>query len=98
VLTSGAVILAMSFGRACIAPATGCIQDVLDERGAFLYDPERPGALRDAIARALGCRDRLREMGAYNLERAREWGWDRVARETAHVYDEALRNPPRQAP
>ena len=38
ILTSGAVILAMSFGRACIAPKVGCIPDVLDENGAFLYE------------------------------------------------------------
>ncbi|WP_242482112.1 glycosyltransferase, partial [Trichormus variabilis] len=30
ILTSGAVMLAMSFGRACIAPRKGCIAEVLD--------------------------------------------------------------------
>lgn len=90
ILTSGAVILAMSFGRACIAPALGCIPDVLDERGAFLYDPRQPDGLRAAMEQAIQDRARLKAMGAHNRERAEEWGWDRIARETVAVYAAAL--------
>jgi glycosyltransferase involved in cell wall biosynthesis len=35
VLTSGAAVLAMSFGKPCIAPRTGCVTDILKEEGAF---------------------------------------------------------------
>jgi glycosyltransferase involved in cell wall biosynthesis len=91
ILTSGAVILAMSFGRACIAPAIGCIVDVLDEHGAILYDPDRPDGLRQALASAMTDGQRLQEMGAYNLQRARVWSWDGIAQQTAEVYREALR-------
>jgi len=45
ILTSGAVILAMSFGRACVAPRLGCIQDVLDDKGAFIYEPSNKAGL-----------------------------------------------------
>jgi glycosyltransferase involved in cell wall biosynthesis len=90
VLTSGAVILAMSFGRACIAPAMGCISDVLDERGAFLYDPGASDGLREAMKQAVRARARLNEMGEHNRKRAEEWGWDRIARATARVYADAL--------
>lgn len=85
-LTSGAVVLAMSFGKACIAARVGCIPDMIDDRGAFLFDPGRPEALRQALAAAHAARDRLPEMGQRNLERAREWSWERIARETAAVY------------
>jgi glycosyltransferase involved in cell wall biosynthesis len=91
ILTSGAVILAMSVGRACIAPAIGCIVDVLDEHGAILYDPDRPDGLRQALASAMTDGQRLQEMGAYNLQRARVWSWDGIAQQTAEVYREALR-------
>jgi glycosyltransferase involved in cell wall biosynthesis/O-antigen/teichoic acid export membrane protein len=89
ILTSGAVILAMSFGRACIAPGIGCIRDVLDERGAFLYDPSESDGLLKALERAVDGRERLREMGAHNLAEAEKWGWEGIARQTASLYDAA---------
>lgn len=92
-LTSGAVILAMSFGRACIAPALGCIPDVLDERGAFVYDPMLPDGLRNAMELAIQDRARLSEMGEYNRRRAEQWSWDRVAKKTADIYAQSLRSP-----
>jgi glycosyltransferase involved in cell wall biosynthesis len=92
-LTSGAIVLAMSFGRACIAPAMGCIPELLDGRGAFLYYPADPYGLGTAIGRALSSRHRLREMGTHNLRRTDQWGWDAVARETAVVYTSVLGRP-----
>lgn len=90
VLTSGAVVLAMSFGKACIAAKIGCIPDMLDDAGAILYDPDRSDGLREALKQALAAPDRLARMGEHNAERAREWGWDRVARETDEVYRQAI--------
>lgn len=90
ILTSGAVILAMSFGRACVASSLGCIPDVVAEGGAILYDPTRAEGLRDALAQAVEQRSELARMGLRNLERAREWGWDAIARRTAEVYREAV--------
>lgn len=90
VLTSGAVVLAMSFGRACIAPSIGCIPEMLDERGAFLYNPDDPEGLSGALNRAVLNQKSLASMGEHNLERAAEWSWDKVAGETAQVYRSAM--------
>ncbi len=90
ILTSGAVILAMSFGKACIAPLIGAIPDVLDDQGAILYHPDRDGGLRNSLCQAFVRHEELEGMGCHNLSRAREWGWDRVAAATAAVYREAL--------
>ena len=90
ILTSGAVVLAMSFGKACIAPRLGCIPDVLGPEGAFLYDPDDRGGLAAALRQAREQRGRLGEMGAHNLKKAREWGWDRIARETMDHYRAVL--------
>jgi glycosyltransferase involved in cell wall biosynthesis len=87
VLTSGAVILAMSFGKPCIAVRRGCIGEVLDQGGAFLYDADDPHGLRDCLlaARDAG-RDRLQEMGAHNRAIAERWDWKSIARATLDVY------------
>lgn len=89
-LTSGAVILAMSFGRACIAPRMGALEDTLDESGSFLYDPSDAGGLRDAMEMAVFERNRLEDMGAHNRRKAGGWTWDEVARMTADVYRRCL--------
>ena len=87
VLTSGAVILAMSFGKACIAPRLGCIGDVLDERGSVLYNPDAPEGLKNALSTALAQPERLAAMGHHNLTQAQRWRWDDIARATVEVYD-----------
>lgn len=87
ILTSGAVILAMSFGKACIAPRMGCISDCLNESGGWLYSPENgAGGLASVLSDAMKQKDRISEMGNKNFERALEWGWSFVAEETRNAY------------
>lgn len=86
VLTSGAVLLAMSFGKACIAPKLGCITDVLDEQGSFLYDAADSKGLILALEAALKAGDRLSKMGHYNRKRVEYWSWNRIASKTRDVY------------
>ena len=87
ILTSGAAVLGMSFGKACIAPRAGCVTDMLTEgAGALFFDPAVRDDLKRVIHQAVACRERLSEMGLYNLRCARDWDWDRIARATASVY------------
>ena len=86
ILTSGAAILAMSFGRACIAPRLGCINDILDEHGAFLYDPDATDGLVRALKSAVASGRDLSRMGAYNRYLAKQWDWERIAQRTLDVY------------
>jgi beta-1,4-mannosyltransferase len=86
VLTSGAAILAMSFGKACIAPRMGCFQDVLDDSGAFLYDPDIKTGLFQAMTCAIQNRNNLLNMGMYNQQLVTQWSWDRIAQKTLDVY------------
>jgi glycosyltransferase involved in cell wall biosynthesis len=87
IFTSGSAILAMSFGKPCIAPRVGCIPDALDDEGAFLYDGAAPNALETTMRAALASRTRLTEMGLHNAEKVTAWDWKRVARMTAAVYE-----------
>ncbi len=89
-LTSGALILAMSFGRACIAPRLPGMADCIDEQGGILYDADRNDGLFDAVSTAIGQRSTLAVMGATNFARARAWDWNAIAADTADCYDEAV--------
>ncbi len=86
ILTSGSVLLAMSFGKACIAPMLGCICDVLDDGGAFLYEERGVAGLEWALRDALSAPKRLGIMGEYNKAKAQQWSWKRVAEATAQTY------------
>lgn len=84
IFTSGSVLLAMTFGRAVIAPRRGCIGQTLDEAGAVLYEAGDPKGLRDALRRAL--ESDLGAMGRHNRARSDEFGWERIAAATLEVY------------
>lgn len=86
ILSSGAVILAMSFARACVAPRLGCIQDVLDHHGAFLYNPKDERGLLNVLKAACASREDLQMMGKYNKRKAERWNWNYVGNATRRVY------------
>ena len=88
ILTSGSVLLAMSFGRAVIAPRRGCVAETVDERGAILYEPDDPEGLPGALGRAMSAD--LEAMGRHNLARLDDLSWARVAAATRAAYEEAL--------
>jgi beta-1,4-mannosyltransferase len=90
VFTSGAAVLAMSFGKPCIAPRLGCVPDMLDEEGAVFFDPAVDGDLERAFQKVIACRERLAGMGRYNLERASGWNWDGIGRATAALYEQCV--------
>jgi glycosyltransferase involved in cell wall biosynthesis len=90
ILASGAVILAMSFGAVCVAPAIGCIPSVLDGSANFLYDAGDPRGLQDAIGRFMAGRDKLAGMGQTNADNALRLDWSDVARRTAQTYRNIL--------
>jgi len=92
ILTSGAVILAMSFGRPCIAPRIGCISDILDEAGSFLYDSEDDEGLLKAMDLAILRKRDLEVMGKYNFEMAKRWDWNKIGQMTAKTYAQCLRS------
>jgi len=70
--TSGAAILALSFGLPAIAPALGPFPPLLGQGAGVLYDPQRPQALVEA----------LRAVRQMDLAAARRAAW-----ETAHRLD-----------
>jgi glycosyltransferase involved in cell wall biosynthesis len=90
-LTSGSVALAMSFGRACIAPRLGCIPEMVGEDGGILYDASAADALLHALRAAVDGKDRLDAMGARSPERIRARDWSSIAAATVDVYRSCFR-------
>ena len=83
-LTSGSVLLAMSFGKAVIMPRIGCIPEVVDSQGGFLYSPHDEEGLLRAMQQALSADTAT--MGKYNYARAQSFDWVEIAQETCVVY------------
>ena len=88
--TSGVAILAMSFGRVCIAPNVGFFNDILDSSGSFLYDSNHKNGLLQAMKNSLENKINLPKMGAHNLALAKQWNWKYVAQETLKVYQSCI--------
>lgn len=88
--TSGVALLAMSFGRACLAPDVGFFRDVLDDSGAILYDSRHEEGLLHAMECAIEKKNNIFNMGKHNLKLAEQWSWDYVAEETLKVYKKCL--------
>lgn len=89
VLTSGAAMLALSFGRPLIAPRLGCLQELAALGCALDYDPRSSGALEGAIR--IAARIDATLLGQRARKTAETLGWERIARAYARVY--GLREP-----
>lgn len=86
IFTSGSVILAMSHAKAIIAPRMGDMVEILNEKGAFLYDPKESDGLVNCIRMASEKCEDLAQMGAYNRRCAEEVPWKKIAEATFSLY------------
>jgi glycosyltransferase involved in cell wall biosynthesis len=84
--TSGIAILAMSFGRTCIAPNKGFFSEIIGDSGGFLYDPTQEDGLLQAMDCASKNKKQLADMGQHNLNRSKEWDWDTITEKTFQIY------------
>jgi beta-1,4-mannosyltransferase len=77
ILSSGSAILAMSFGRPAIAPAMGCLKDLIVEGCGFLYDPSHQiASLRDSMRAAM----EAKFDPAHIMARAMKLDWGKSAK------------------
>ena len=84
ILTSGAVVLAMSFGKAVVAPDKPSIRETVPAEGGTFFKPQDLESLSHAIRDALA--SDLSAAGAANLQRAQDWSWAKTAEHTLEVY------------
>ncbi len=88
ILSSGTLLLAMSFGRMVVAPRLGCVPDYADPSCNVIYEPTAPDALTDALRVTL-TKDVV-ACGRINLEAVRRFDWDDSAARTAILYRELV--------
>jgi glycosyltransferase involved in cell wall biosynthesis len=84
ILTSGTVVLAMSFGRPVIAPAFGSIKDTVREGCGILYDSSHPAGLARSMRAAMSARFEesfiLQEISRYSWRHSAWLACDRMRR------------------
>ncbi len=81
---------AMACGTPVIAANSSCIPEVVGD-AAILADPGDPGDFCDAMTRVLGDPRKVTEMQTKGTARAKQFSWDRTARETIKVYRDVLK-------
>ena len=90
ILTSGSVLLAMSFGRAVVAPESGCIPSLIDDESGFLYRQDDPNGLENALRDAYKAGDQVQVMGERNYRLATQLHWEEIGERTVAIYDRSL--------
>jgi beta-1,4-mannosyltransferase len=88
VSTSGAAILAFSFGVPVVAPRMGCFVDLIGVDRGVLFDPDRPTSLAEAL-------DRVRDLDLDHMRRAalayaRTLDWGALGEQHARLYRELV--------
>lgn len=76
ILTSGAAMLAFSFGRPVVSVRMGCLKDIVTDEVGLLYEPNNPDGLHEALIEA--------ETRSFDeeeiLAHARRFSWTTTAR------------------
>jgi beta-1,4-mannosyltransferase len=84
VLTSSACMLALSFGRPVVAPAQGCIPELVTPEAGILYDTEDPQGLHKAILESLAVD--LGRMSKASSKVAKRYTWRATAEVVRAAY------------
>ena len=80
---------AMACGTPVICSNAASLPEVVGEAG-LLVEPMEVESLAAAIERLISSPDLRRDLSTRGLERAKEFSWERCARETLHVYRAAV--------
>jgi glycosyltransferase involved in cell wall biosynthesis len=88
ILTSGSVILALTFGLPIVAPALGCLPELINSEVGILYEPGSFEAIKKAIVN-IKTMD-LPEMSMAARDLADHLKWNDIAKDTLSVYQSCL--------
>jgi 1,4-alpha-glucan branching enzyme len=85
---------AMAFKKAVVASETGGLKSVVKHgHTGLLFKPNQPSNLEEQVLRLLEDGELTERLGEKGFHLAKSmFGWDRIAEQTAHVYDDLLLN------
>jgi glycosyltransferase involved in cell wall biosynthesis len=92
ITTSGAALLALSFGRPLIAPAIASFPELITPETGILYDPSQPNALVSALQRAR----QHAWSEAKIFDYTHQFDWSKLAPQLAGLYKKNLTDNGRQ--
>jgi beta-1,4-mannosyltransferase len=84
ILTSSSANLAMSFGRPVILPRMGCLPELIQSDAGWLFEPNDPDSLAEAMLSA--SLSDFSEVGRRAYERIAQYTPERFAEQTMEVY------------
>ncbi len=84
ILTSGSVILGLSFKRGVIVPNIGCLRELENSGAAIVYDRSDSSGLLEAMRESV-CSD-VSQLGEKAFALASDLRWDRIAKMHLDVY------------
>jgi glycosyltransferase involved in cell wall biosynthesis len=84
VLTSGSVVLGLSFGLPAVVPALGCLPELIDQSAGIIYQPSEKGALENALRKIKNCDIASMSRQANIISGALDWKI--IAQKTSSVY------------
>lgn len=87
ILTSGSVVLAMSYGCPVVVPDSGCPGSLIGHDGGIAYDSADPQGLAKALESVLTDEHDLEAIGTRNRRLVEQFDWHRIGEATAAVYD-----------
>ena len=98
ILTSGSLLLAMTYGKPVIAPRFGAIAEMIGEADDLLYDPEDPKGLQTALERSGN--QPLGSLAAKTEKMCDRLDWELLAEMTRKAYEQTLqgRNQAAESP
>jgi beta-1,4-mannosyltransferase len=88
ILTSGSLLLAMSYGKPVIAPRFGAIVEMVGDADDLLYDPDDVRGLRTSLERSVALP--LASLRARTEKMCEGLDWGRLAGMTLGVYEQGL--------
>ena len=87
ITTSGALILAMGFEKACIVADICCLGELTSKNGGFKYNPVDSEGLLNALNEASSISDEVVEsMGKWNFNLVSDWNWLNLAQFYQNLY------------
>ncbi|HEB13811.1 MAG TPA: glycosyltransferase family 1 protein [candidate division WWE3 bacterium] len=81
---------AMSLGAPVVQSDASCLPEVAGD-AALYFDPYNPSDMAEKLAKVLGNKKLRESLSKKGLKRAKDFSWERMAKETLEVYKSAVR-------